>query len=122
MAQELSNMIEDGIKDTEALEMLANDIAGKVTTSQLRKFFGTVKKIEADFGKLKGEVVLLDPQLAYAVGRAKGNAQIGLRKFYDTLKPLIRQIQEDDKKFKYFVKMLEAIVAYHKANPNTKEN
>lgn len=122
MPQELNKMIDEGIKDTEALERLANDIAGKVTTSQLRKFFGSVKKIEADFEKLKGDVVLLEPQLAHSVGRAKGDAKDGLRKLYDTLKPVIKQINENELKFNRFVKMLEAIVAYHKANPKTKEN
>ena len=92
----------------------------KMTTSQLRRFFGEIKRIQADFNECKNEVVLLDPKLAYAVGKAKkearGNEQVAIEDFYKVIvNPMIRQINEDKTKFRHFVQVCEAIVAYHKA-------
>jgi len=91
----------------------------KMTTSQIRKFFGEIKRIQADFDNAKKDIVLLDPKIAYAVGRAKkaaGNRKTPkLEDFYKQLSPLIRNINGDKAKFKNFVNICEAIVAYHKA-------
>ncbi len=84
-----------------------------LTTSQIRRFFGAVKRIQADFAQLKSEILLLEPKLAYAVGRSKEGAKIG--EFYTMMSPLIRDINQDKTKFKNFVSLFEAIVAYHKA-------
>src|SRR5690625_3423045 len=54
-----------------------------LTTSQLRKFFGQLRRIEADYGKLSHEVPLLKPKLAYAVGRADRRSRI--KDFYDQM-------------------------------------
>lgn len=84
----------------------------KLTTSQLRKFFGEVKRQqmtrynETDF-------VLLKPKLAYAVGRAKDkNAKIN--DFYKVIANAIDNVKTEQH-FKNFIKIFEAIVAYHKA-------
>ena len=88
----------------------------KVSTSQLRKFFGALKQIQADFDTLNGEIILLDAKLAYAVGRdiKNGKQQSKIKEFYTLLSQLIRNINKDKKKFKHFVDVFEAIVAYHK--------
>ena len=85
----------------------------KLTTSQIRKFFGEIKRIQADFENCKGDIILLDPKIAYAVGRAEGQSKI--EDFYRLTSPLIFDIQEVKVKFKNFVTIIEAIVAYHKA-------
>lgn len=85
----------------------------KLTTSQIRKFFGELKRIQADFDHCKTDIILLDPKIAYAVGRAEGTSKI--EKFYKLMSPLIFEIKEDKAKFKNFVTIIEAIVAYHKA-------
>lgn len=85
----------------------------KLSTSQIRKFFGSIKRIQASFEKSKGEILLLDPKLAYAMGRDKGDSKI--KDLYPLLSPMIREIKEDKAKFNNFVNTLEAIVAYHKA-------
>ena len=103
-----------GIKDTDKLKKWGHYLSeGKnsIKTSQLRKFFGAVKKIQADFDNAKTEIVLLSPKLAYAVGRNKGSK---LEDLYKVLQPLIDDIKEDKLKFKQFVNVFEAIVAYHK--------
>ncbi len=88
--------------------------APAVSTSQIRKFFGEIKRIQADFENNKGEIILLDPKIAYAVGRAEKKTKI--KAFYDLLSNLIQDINEDKEKFNHFVSVVESIVAYHKAN------
>lgn len=90
-----------------------NETVGAVTTSQVRKFFGAIKRIQADFEGMSGEVLLLSPKLAYAVGRDGGKTK--LKEFYQLLNPLIEEIREDRGRFQNFVNVFEAIVAYHKA-------
>lgn len=89
-----------------------------LSTSQLRKFFGLMKRIQADFENQKSEIILLNPKLAYAVGRdwdsKNQENKTKIKPFYDLLNPLISDIKEDKKKFKNFIDVLEAIVAYHK--------
>ena len=56
--------------------------------------------------------VLLKPKLAYAVGRADRNSKI--KDFYLTISNLM-DLVKDEKTFKNFIQVFEAIVAYHKA-------
>lgn len=113
------SVLTEGIKDLKPLEewgsYLAEDDLPKkqVSTSQIRKVFGSIKRIQANFKKSKGEILLLEPKLAYAVGRDKKNTKI--KDFYDLLKPLIREVNEDKARFHNFVNVFECIVAYHKA-------
>lgn len=88
-----------------------------LTTSQLRKFFGEVKRQQAK-GYDKSEFILLKPKLAYAVGRAK-DEDAKIHDFYHVLAPVIEKI-ENEKEFKNFIKIFEAIVAYHKAAEESK--
>lgn len=92
-----------------------------MTTSQLRKFFGEVKRQQMT-GYEETDFVMLKPKLAYAVGRAKQN---GNRKkyqkiedFYLVMADAIDKVEAADNKqkaFKNFITAFEAIVAYHKA-------
>lgn len=97
----------------------------KLTTSQLRKFFGEVKKQQMN-GYDETEFVLLKPKLAYAVGRAKDpNAKIN--DFYHVISRAIDCVksntkEESVKRFHNFIKVFEAIVAYHKAAEESKLN
>lgn len=83
----------------------------KLTTNQLRKFFGEVKRQQMK-GYNKSDFVLLKPKLAYAVGRAQKNGKI--IDFYNIIADAIDKVH-DDNTFKNFIKVFEAIVAYHKA-------
>ena len=118
MATITKEMLTEGIKDLIVLEKLGRDLATRtstkeaMSTSQIRRFFGAIKRIQADFKHLKGEIILLEPKLAYAVGRDEKKSKID--EFYKEVSPLIREIKEDEKKFKNFVNIIEAIVAYHK--------
>lgn len=83
----------------------------KLTTNQLRKFFGEVKRQQMK-GYDKTDFVLLKPKLAYAVGRTKGESKI--KDFYEVMSIAIDEVKSE-KDFKNFIKIFEAIVAYHKA-------
>ena len=85
--------------------------ASKLTTNQLRKFFGEVKRQQLQ-GYDESSFVMLKPKLAYAVGRADKNNKI--RDFYDVIAKAM-DLVDNELKFKNFVQVFEAIVAYHKA-------
>lgn len=115
-------ILTEGIKDLTEIENFSRNLARTtqdrdlpkpMSTSQIRRFFGAIKRIQSDFEALKGEIILLEPKLAYAVGRDTTRTKIKL--FYTEISPLIKDIREDKDKFKNFVNIVEAIVAYHKA-------
>jgi CRISPR-associated protein Csm2 len=92
-----------------------------LTTSQLRRFFGEIRRIEADYDNLKDDIVLINPKLAYAVGRdldKSGRSKTKIKEFYEEIKSgllFIRYNTENQEKdFKRLVKVVEAIVAFHK--------
>lgn len=92
-----------------------------LTTSQLRRFFGELKRIDSDFKSNKVDLPMLKPMLAYAVGRDKKNGKTKTRidDFYDEMSRGLEGIREtndgpEEKDFKHFVKLVESIVAYHK--------
>jgi len=96
-----------------------------LTTGQLRKFFGEVKRIDADVIKHKADVSMLKPLLAYAVGRDKkkvGREMVNktrIEEFCEELSEAIDAIRFDNdlvlkSDYKNFVQIFESIVAYHK--------
>lgn len=89
--------------------------ASKLTTSQLRKFFGEVKRQQM-VGYKDTDFILLKPKLAYAVGRADKNSKI--RDFYEVMASAI-DLVSNEKEFQNFIKIFEAIVAYHKVAENS---
>lgn len=84
----------------------------KLTTNQLRKFFGEVKRQQMS-GYNETDFVLLKPKLAYAVGRAK-NPRARINDFYRVISNAIDNVG-NEQHFRNFIKIFEAIVAYHKA-------
>lgn len=90
-------------------------IAAKLTTSQLRKFFGEVKRQQMN-GYDETDFVLLKPKLAYAVGRADKNSKIS--DFFNVISKAIDLVLKSPNQklaFENFIQIFEAIVAYHKA-------
>lgn len=87
----------------------------KLTTSQLRRFFGEVRRIQmVGYEDAKSDFILLSPKLAYAVGRAKDkNKNSKIADFYIVISNGISRVK-DEQSFKNFIKIFEAIVAYHK--------
>ncbi len=97
--------------NTEAIDWASK--AGKhfkrMTTSQIRKFFGEVRRIQGGLDKYSSDIPMLRAQLAYAAGR---NGSV--KSFQKTFDPLLIEVGQDKDKFNNFVKLLEATVAYHK--------
>ena len=89
----------------------------RVNTTQLRKFFAALKKMEKKdtWNEIETEFYLLKPRMAVAKGR--GNIP---GDFFDVIMVAMNKVDnvEDDvlkmKNFNVFVKFFEAIIAYHK--------
>ncbi len=82
-----------------------------LSTSQIRKFFGEVKRIQFDFKQNKHKVPLLKAKLAYATGKAKPHNKI--KHFYKQMSMGIPAIKNVDD-FNRFVNISESIIAFHK--------
>ena len=110
-AEDFGNYLGTDKKERDPKTGKDRTVEAKLTTSQLRKFFGEVKRQQME-GYNETAFVLLKPKLAYAVGRADKNSKI--KDFYLTLSKLM-ELVKDEKTFKNFIQVFEAIVAYHKA-------
>ena len=98
------NIIKEGLieqdknNDKDAKIVSTDD---KLTTSQLRRFFGEVKR-QQSIGYKETSFVLLKPKLAYAVGRAKKDSKSYYNKIEDLYNVLSKAIdivvQEEKKK------------------------
>ena len=125
----LKAIISDG--DIEKLvhwaEKIGKELAGDLTTSQIRNFFGDVRRIESTVEEARRkmttakefrlpdeayrQLMLLKPKLAYQSRRIAG---WGVRKLSEVLIPAIDHVGRDAGHFKNFVNFFEAILAYHK--------
>ncbi|RLF97726.1 type III-A CRISPR-associated protein Csm2 [Thermococci archaeon] len=92
----------------------------KLNSTQLRKFFDEVKQIEIEvkekgWENVEGKLYLLIPSIKYAKAR-----KLCSREFVYFIENSIKKINETEneeekiKRFKNFVKIFEAIIAYHK--------
>ena len=99
----------------------------KLTTSQIRNVYGTVRQIQLRWdtnpGKSYREAVLLRPKLAYYAERAKKDkgGTVGMETLQTYLEPAIKllsdaNLSDEQKKqrFDRFTDYFEAIVAYHR--------
>lgn len=94
---------------------------GPLSTSQLRKFFGELKRIQADPIKNQQDIPLLKAKLAYAVGRDKVEknkkmvSKTKINELYIELERGINFIRPNNTKdLARFINVVESIVAYHK--------
>ncbi len=111
----------DGKILVDTAKKLGKDISDKkygVTTSQIRKVFSTVKKIQMkiQLGEKfqQNELILLKPKLAYVAARASKDREEKTKKLINVLIEAI-DIVDNETKFQNFVSFFEAILAYHKA-------
>lgn len=91
---EVAKQISEGLTQNEA------------TKTQIRRIFGAVKRMEME-GFNYHEFVMLKPKLAYAAQRASS-----LRLLRDAMIQAIDAVGEDPGKFRRFVDLLEATLAY----------
>lgn len=107
---DISEIIEKGGEPlVTAAEILGRKLARSLKTSQIRKVYGAVKKIQMSEEFNRNELIMLKPKLAYAAARKPE-----VEDLKDTLTKAINEV-DDDKKFKNFVDFFEAILAYHRA-------
>ena len=106
------NVIEEGGEPlVTAAEDLGNRLENRrLKTSQIRKVYGAVKKIQMSEEFNRNELIMLKPKLAYAA--ARNNAVTDLK---DALTQAIDKVGNNPKRFKNFVDFFEATLAYHKA-------
>ena len=93
-----------------AAENLGQKLARNLKTSQIRKVYGAVKKIQMSDEFRRNDLIMLKPKLAYAA--ARNTAVTDLK---DALTQAIDKVGDDPQRFKNFVDFFEATLAYHKA-------
>jgi len=86
-----------------------------MSTSQLRNFFGEVRRIQSNLEENKPAFYMLRPKLAYAAARAR-NRENKIYTFKEVVDNILLNINPEPTEFNNFVNFLEAIVAYHKVN------
>ena len=112
-----------GVLITTLAERVAKDfvVGGKITTGQLRNFFGHVRGLQreldqSDFAVVKPKILQLKPLAAVYVGRGGNSFEKGqrnlLKQFIDEN---VEQAQKGKREFKEgFVAHFQSVVAYYK--------
>ncbi len=86
----------------------------RLETNQIRKFLDAINQLKAkmigsEFALIENEVVLLKPKLAYAAAR-----QPAVKSLNKVMSAAIDNVHDKDD-FERLVQLIEAIIAYHKA-------
>ena len=102
-------IVQGGEPLVKAAESLGRKLARKLKTSQIRKVYSAVKKIQMSKEFNRNDLIMLKPKLAYATARNKDVEGLKV-----ALTEAIDHVDNDDK-FKNFVDFFEAILAYHRA-------
>lgn len=88
----------------------------KLKMNQIRRFLTELREIESIIKRKGSEtnwqerVILLRPKLAYAAGRQKE-----VRPLLEILDPAIKSVSGNEKAFQNLLRLVEGIVAYHRA-------
>lgn len=101
-------------------DVFAAHVRGQVKTTQIRRYFNAVKKMETDLKNKKGwdavksDFYMLTPKFAYARGR-----DLISDDYFNFMAACLKKVESEDdnekeENFKKFVALFEAIVAYHK--------
>ncbi|MEJ5299528.1 MAG: type III-A CRISPR-associated protein Csm2 [Thermodesulforhabdaceae bacterium] len=101
----------------EIAEEVGRRIKENVSVNQIRRFLDGARKIESsirrgedkEWEKIKAEIVLLRPKLAYAAGRH--NQVKPLAKLLDAA---VKSAANSKENFFIFLRFVESIFAYHK--------
>ena len=98
---------------TYAEELGKKLVKNGLTNSKIRSIYGEIKRIQTgDYRKCESSFFLLRPKMAYAAGREGKNIGVQLFKFFfDDAYTYVN----DEKTFKNFCNLIEAVLAYHKA-------
>lgn len=112
------NVIEEGGQPlVDAAENLGNKLKNSgLKTSQIRKVYGAVKKIQVSEEFQQNDLIMLKPKLAYAAARNRAVTDLK-DALTQAIDKVIDEVDDEKKKFKFknFVDFFEATLAYHKA-------
>lgn len=100
----------------EYAELAGKTLAEKrLTTSQIRRIYGEIKRIQMKMEKSwdegKHSFYLLKPKVAYTYGREKNVGMLIFKKIFDIAYDKVT----DAKSYENFCNFMEAVLAYHKA-------
>lgn len=113
-----ANVIEEGGQPlVEAAEKLGESLKNRgLKTSQIRKVYGAVKKIQVSEEFRPNDLIMLKPKLAYAAARNQTVTDLK-DALTQAIDKVIDEVAEEKRKFKFknFVDFFEATLAYHKA-------
>lgn len=118
--QNIKNWVTDELKSdaVDFAKSLGEYVAmNGLTTSQIRIFFGEMKKIQMNgFNNERTNFLMLMPKLAYAVKR---HDKEGLKKLYQFFEEVYFHVKDEKgeegiKRFNNAMQLLEAVLAYHK--------
>ena len=106
------NVIEEGGQPlVDAAKELGKSLENRgLKTSQIRKVYGAVKKIQVSEEFRPNDLIMLKPKLAYAAARNRAVTDLK-----DALTQAIDKVEDSPGRFKNFVDFFEATLAYHKA-------
>jgi CRISPR-associated protein Csm2 len=119
-AKQLRNLkIDDLVLPEGTLYQLAEYFSKSLKATQLRRVFHDLKRLEQDakrgkqpFDRLRTELALTLPELAYAYGR-----EVIPSEFYDFMRALLHPPKErfqDKEDIQRLIEILTALLAYHK--------
>lgn len=110
----------EAIEYAEQLGKFLADRHSNFTTTQFRNFYGELKRIQMnDIEKEQNQTsfFLLKPKIAYAAKRSNSRGAMEFRKQIEKAMDAVQLDKQDYKRrFNNFCDLVEAILAYHKAN------
>lgn len=116
---QFATAVEKGIDNTfvKWADGFGQEIGRKVTTSQIRNIFGSVKKLEMGGDVDLPQLLLLKPRIAYARQRNRELAPLAeeLTSAIDAV-DAARDPADQQERFRRFCQGFEAILAYHRAH------
>lgn len=97
-------------------EAIGRYLSYEIKINKIRRFLDGLRRIEVSKDYDPQTVVLLRPQLAYAVGRSDREEKEFMKRFLEYLDPVLKVISENKDKalFNKGLKLMESIIAYHR--------
>jgi len=99
----------------EIADAVGKDVARRVKMNQIRRFLDGTRKVEAElksdapFEKVKDQIILLRPKLAYAAGR-----NTDVKELAEILDAAVKSAAQTQENFMKLLRFMESIIAYHR--------
>jgi len=95
---------------------LGNYLSYQIKINKIRRFLDALRRIEVGKQYDPGELALMRPQLAYAVGRTDRDEKECMKRFMDFFDPVLKQAADSGRRdvFEKALKLMETIIAFHR--------